>query len=104
MGVFGLDAAGFRFVGMVRMLRPRAVAAPDSAPGYRHAVDERFETDLRAGYPDDASGVVLGSPMLDGEVLDRVRVRLPLSTVNRDGLVAGATGTGKPKTLQVIAG
>ena len=42
--------------------------------------------------------------MLDGEVLDRVRVRLPLSTVNRDGLVAGATGTGKPKTLQVIAG
>jgi hypothetical protein len=32
-------------------------------------VDERFETDLRAGYPDDASGVVLGSPMLDGEVL-----------------------------------
>ena len=32
-------------------------------------MDERFETDLRAGYPDDASGVVLGSPMLDGEVL-----------------------------------
>jgi hypothetical protein len=37
-------------------------------------VDERFETDLRAGYPDDASGVVLGSPMLDGEVLAGVRV------------------------------
>jgi uncharacterized protein len=67
-------------------------------------VDERFETDLRAGYPDDASGVVLGSPMLDGEVLAGVRVRLPLSTVNRHGLVAGATGTGKTKTLQVIAG
>jgi DNA helicase HerA-like ATPase len=67
-------------------------------------VDERFETDLRTGYPDDASGVVLGSPMLDGEVLAGVRVRLPLSTVNRHGLVAGATGTGKTKTLQVIAG
>jgi DNA helicase HerA-like ATPase len=67
-------------------------------------VDERFETDLRAGYPDDASGVVLGSPMLDGEVLAGVRVRLPLRTVNRHGLVAGATGTGKTKTLQVIAG
>ncbi len=67
-------------------------------------MDERFETDLRAGYPDDASGVVLGSPMLDGEVLAGVRVRLPLSTVNRHGLVAGATGTGKTKTLQVIAG
>jgi DNA helicase HerA-like ATPase len=58
-------------------------------------VDERFETDLRTGYPDDASGVVLGSPMLDGEVLAGVRVRLPLSTVNRHGLVAGATGTGE---------
>jgi hypothetical protein len=67
-------------------------------------VDERFETDLRAGYPDDAPGVVLGSPMLDGEVLAGVRVRLPLSTVNRHGLVAGATGTGKTKTLQLIAG
>ena len=67
-------------------------------------MDERFETDLRTGYPDDASGVVLGSPMLDGEVLAGVRVRLPLSTVNRHGLVAGATGTGKTKTLQVIAG
>jgi DNA helicase HerA-like ATPase len=38
--------------------------------------------------------------MLDGEVLAGVRVRLPPSTVNRHGLVAGATGTGKTKTLQ----
>jgi hypothetical protein len=67
-------------------------------------VDEGFENDLRAGYPEDGSGVVLGSPMLDGEVLAGVRVRLPLSTVTRHGLVAGATGTGKTKTLQVIAG
>ncbi len=48
-------------------------------------MDERFATDLRAGYPDDVPGVVLGSPMLDGEVLSAVRVRLPLSTVNRHG-------------------
>jgi DNA helicase HerA-like ATPase len=60
-------------------------------------VDERFETDLRAGYPDDASGVILGSPMPGGEVLAGIRVRLPLSTVNRHGLVAGATGTGRPR-------
>ena len=77
---------------------------PGASPGIVFAVDERFETDLRAGYPDDASGAVLGSPMLRGEVLAGVRVRLPLSTVNRHGLVAGATGTGKTKTLQVIAG
>ena len=42
--------------------------------------------------------------MLDGEVLAGIRVLLPLSTVNRHGLVAGATGAGKTKTLQVIAG
>ena len=59
---------------------------------------------MRAGYPDDAAGVTLGSPMLADEVLEGVRVRLPLSTINRHGLVAGATGTGKTKTLQVIAG
>ena len=42
--------------------------------------------------------------MLDGEVAAGARVRLPLSMVNRHGLVAGATGTGKTKTLQILAG
>jgi hypothetical protein len=60
-------------------------------------VDERFETDLRAGYPDDASGVVLGSPMLDGEVLDGVRVRLPLSTMNGTGSSPVLPARGRPR-------
>ena len=42
--------------------------------------------------------------MLDGEVDLGSRVQLPLSMVNRHGLVAGATGTGKTKTLQILAG
>ena len=42
--------------------------------------------------------------MLDGEVDRGSRVQLPLSMVNRHGLVAGATGTGKTKTLQILAG
>ena len=42
--------------------------------------------------------------MLDGEVAAGAPVRLPLSMVNRHGLVAGATGTGKTKTLQILAG
>jgi DNA double-strand break repair helicase HerA and related ATPase len=67
-------------------------------------VDERFEADMRAGYPADPRALTLGSPLRVQEVLADVRVRLPLSTVNRHGLVAGATGTGKTKTLQVIAG
>ncbi len=57
---------------------------------------------MRAGYP--APAVILGRPMLGGKVLSGVDVRMPLSTLNRHGLVAGATGTGKTKTLQVIAG
>jgi DNA helicase HerA-like ATPase len=67
-------------------------------------VDERFEADMRAGYPAGSPAITLGSPLQREEVLSDVRVRLPLSTVNRHGLVAGATGTGKTKTLQVIAG
>jgi DNA double-strand break repair helicase HerA and related ATPase len=67
-------------------------------------VDERFEADMRAGYPAEPPAVTLGSPVQGEDVLADVRVRLPLSTVNRHGLVAGATGTGKTKTLQVIAG
>jgi hypothetical protein len=56
------------------------------------------------GYEPTAPALVLGSPMIEGEILAEARVRLPLPTVNRHGLVAGATGTGKTKTLQVLAG
>ncbi len=59
---------------------------------------------MTEGYAIDEAVVVLGSPMLDGEVLPEVRVGIPLSTANRHGLIAGATGTGKTKTLQVMAG
>jgi hypothetical protein len=67
-------------------------------------VDERFAADMLAGYPAEPAALTLGSPLQADEVLTDVRVRLPLSTVNRHGLVAGATGTGKTKTLRVIAG
>ena len=45
----------------------------------------------------------LGRGMLDGEVVEGADVYLPLKTMNRHGLIAGATGTGKTKTLQVIS-
>jgi Cdc6-like AAA superfamily ATPase len=40
---------------------------------------------------------------LDGEVISDAAVLLPLKTMNRHGLIAGATGTGKTKTLQVLS-
>jgi DNA double-strand break repair helicase HerA and related ATPase len=67
-------------------------------------MDEAFAATMAAGYPDADASLVLGSPVLGDQVLTDVRVRLPLSSVNRHGLVAGATGTGKTKTLQILAG
>lgn len=46
---------------------------------------------------------MLGGAMLDGETLPETFVKIPLKTMNRHGLIAGATGTGKTKSLQVLA-
>ncbi|MBM9515349.1 DUF853 family protein, partial [Desulfobulbus marinus] len=45
----------------------------------------------------------LGTVVIDGAADPSAQIRIPLATVNRHGLVAGATGTGKTKTLQLIA-
>ncbi|CAN0380529.1 unnamed protein product, partial [Ectocarpus sp. 4 AP-2014] len=47
--------------------------------------------------------ITMGAAMLDGETVTNAHVKIPLKTMNRHGLIAGATGTGKTKTLQVIA-
>lgn len=47
--------------------------------------------------------ITFGSAMLDGETITNAFVNIPLKTINRHGLIAGATGTGKTKTLQVFA-
>ncbi|MDV7198644.1 helicase HerA-like domain-containing protein [Rhodococcus kroppenstedtii] len=58
---------------------------------------------IAAGYATEGAAVELGSVVLGGAADPSARVRLPLATMNRHGLVAGATGTGKTKTVQVIA-
>ena len=55
------------------------------------------------GYDTTAASVVLGTVVVDGVVDPAAQVRIPLAMFNRHGLVAGATGTGKTKTLQLIA-
>ncbi len=67
-------------------------------------MDEAFRTEMADGYRLDEPAVVLGAPIVGDEVLPEVRVQIALSRVNRHGLVAGATGTGKTKTLQILAG
>ena len=67
-------------------------------------VDDAFRTEMTAGYALAEPAIVLGSPMLGDDVLSDVRVQVALARVNRHGLIAGATGTGKTKTLQLMAG
>jgi uncharacterized protein len=67
-------------------------------------MDAAFRAEMAAGYKLDEPAITLGSPMLGDDVLTDVRVQVALSRVNRHGLIAGATGTGKTKTLQLIAG
>ncbi|MGI9162524.1 MAG: helicase HerA-like domain-containing protein [Mycobacterium sp.] len=58
---------------------------------------------IAAGYATTGTALELGSVFVDGQVDPTAQIRIPLSMMNRHGLVAGATGTGKTKTLQVIA-
>ena len=67
-------------------------------------MDKAFRDEMAAGYMLDEPAITLGSPMIGDEVLADVRVQIALSRINRHGLVAGATGTGKTKTLQILAG
>jgi uncharacterized protein len=59
---------------------------------------------VRAGYAFEGAALELGALLVDGQQPDpAAKVRIPMSAMNRHGLVAGATGTGKTKTLQVMA-
>ncbi|WP_306361405.1 helicase HerA-like domain-containing protein [Nocardia sp. CC227C] len=58
---------------------------------------------IAAGYAFEGLALELGTVIVDGEVNPSARVRIPMKTMNRHGLVAGATGTGKTKTIQGIA-
>src|SRR4051812_41758498 len=61
---------------------------------------EFLET-VKNGYAFKGESIKIGRAVLDGNVVD-ADISLPLKTLNRHGLVAGATGTGKTKTLQMI--
>jgi DNA helicase HerA-like ATPase len=62
-----------------------------------------FLKQMEDGYSCKGEYITLGSAILDGEAIADAVVKVPLKTMNRHGLIAGATGTGKTKTLQVLS-
>ena len=67
-------------------------------------MDSAFTDEIRASYQLADPALVLGSALHDGQPLNEPRVQVALSVLNRHGLIAGATGTGKTKSLQLLAG
>jgi Cdc6-like AAA superfamily ATPase len=64
---------------------------------------EAFAAHINEGYFCKGDSIILGGPILNGVPLTNAYIRVPLKTMNRHSLIAGATGTGKTKTLQVIS-
>jgi len=67
-------------------------------------MDQAFRDAMTSGYTLTEPSLIIGSAMHDGELFNDTRVQIALSMLNRHGLIAGATGTGKTKTLQLLAG
>ena len=64
---------------------------------------EKFTEHITQGYQSKGESILLGGAILDGETLNNAYIKIPLKTLNRHGLIAGATGTGKTKTIQVLS-
>lgn len=64
---------------------------------------EKFVQLVKDGYTFKGASIDIGAATLAGDCFPEAKVRIPLRTVNRHGLIAGATGTGKTKSLQLFA-
>ncbi|SEP95340.1 helicase HerA-like domain-containing protein [Flavobacterium urocaniciphilum] len=64
---------------------------------------EAFIQHINEGYSSKGDSILLGAAILNGEAVGETQVKVPLKTLNRHGLIAGATGTGKTKTIQVLS-
>ena len=79
-----------------------AAPVPTPAPGAEAGSVSKVVEVVTAGYTFEGAALEIGA-LVDGEAVPSAQVRIPVAMLNRHGLVAGATGTGKTKTLQVLA-
>src|SRR5215471_2354203 len=66
-------------------------------------MDAKLLAACKAAFEATGDAVTLGAPLYKGQCAPDPLVRVPLAMMNRHGLIAGATGTGKTKTLQLMA-
>ena len=66
-------------------------------------MEQTFVDEIAAGYAMEGKALELGALVMGGKAHPEARIRMPLSMMNRHGLIAGATGTGKTKTMQLMA-
>lgn len=66
-------------------------------------MSEDFKEYIKKGNTFKGESIVLGTAILEEKTIKNTHVKIPLKTLNRHGLICGATGTGKTKTLQVLA-
>lgn len=85
---------------LVHMTEQQNQAEPNTAQPAGPLSSEQVDT-IRTGYSFNEPVLEIGA-LVNGEADPSVQVRIPISKTNRHGLIAGATGTGKTKTLQVL--
>ncbi|TGN17648.1 helicase HerA-like domain-containing protein [Leptospira idonii] len=64
---------------------------------------KEFIQEIQSGYDHKGKSIFLGAGIFEGKTNLEAKVSIPLATLNRHGLIAGATGTGKTKTLQLLS-
>ncbi|MFC5370268.1 helicase HerA-like domain-containing protein [Arcanobacterium bovis] len=82
---------------------PNKQATAEPTPSESPKAEDEYAQLIAQGYTFPTSAMTIGSYLSNGTVNPDVRVSLPLAMLNRHGVVAGATGTGKTRTLQLLA-